>query len=359
MSEQLGALAGLKVVELAGIGPGPLACTLLADLGADVLRVIRPGELAIGFDGFGRDRPALTLNLKDPAGRDRLLQIVGTADVLIEGFRPGAAERLGIGPEDCMAANPRLVYARMTGWGQDGPRSRQVGHDINYLGLTGALHAIGEKGGRPIPPLNLVADFGGGTAFVIIGILTALLERSTSGVGQVVDTAMVDGASYLMSMTYRSLNNGSWTDERGSNGLDGGAPHYRTYECSDGRHVAVGPIEEPFYQALLEGLDLTDVPPRSDRANWPMLHELFEATFATRTRDEWSEHFAGTDACVTPVLSLTEAPADPHMASRGTFLQGPGGMEPAPAPRLSRTPPRRAPRDDVDAMLADWGIAAR
>ena len=354
-----GALAGLKVVELAGIGPGPLACTLLADLGADVLRIIRPGELAVGFDGFGRGRPALMLDLKDDADRSRLVEIIDAADVLIEGFRPGAAERLGIGPDACMATNPRLVYARMTGWGQEGPRSREVGHDINYLGLTGALHAIGERGRRPVPPLNLVADFGGGTAFVIIGILAALHERSTSGLGQVVDAAMVDGASYLMSMTYRSLNTGLWTDERGVNSLDGGAPHYRTYECSDGRYVAVGPIEEPFYQALLAGLELTDAPPRSDRANWPALHELFEAKFATRTRDEWSEHFAGTDACVSPVLSLVEAPVDAHMASRGTFVKGASGMEPAPAPRLSRTPPQVVDRDDVDAMLAGWGVAPR
>ena len=354
-----GALAGVKVVELAGLGPAPLACTMLADLGADVFRVVRPGEAGAGVDGFGRGRPAISLNVKDDADRERFLEIVAAADVLVEGFRPGAAERLGIGPDECMAGNPGLVYARMTGWGQDGPRAREVGHDINYLGLTGALHAIGEKGRGPVPPLNLVADFGGGTAFLVIAVLAALHERESSGKGQVLDVAMVDGVGYLMSMTWRNFNNGAWIDERGVNGLDGGAPHYRTYQCADGKYVAVGPIEEPFYQAMLQGLGLADVPDRRDRANWPALHQIFEHAFRARTRDEWASHFAGTDACVTPVLSLAEAPHDPHNLARGAFVETPHGLEPSPAPRLTRTPPRPVPREDADAMLDAWGVKPR
>ncbi len=347
----MGPLEGVRVVELAGLGPAPLACRLLADLGAQVLRVERTGPAAID-DGLAGDRPRLAVDLRDPAGLARVRAAVAAADVLVEGMCPGAAERLGLGPDDCRAAHPRLVYARMTGWGQDGPLARQAGHDLNYLALTGALHAIGEPGGKPVVPLNLVADFGGGAMFLVAGVLAALVERGRSGQGQVVDVAMVDGVSQLMAMTWAMWSRGTWRDERGVNLLDGGAPFYDTYACADGRHVAVGAIEPQFYAQLVDGLGLAGLPGQYD--DWPATRAAFTAAFLTRTRDAWAELFAGTDACVTPVLSLAEAPAGAHLLARGTLVTDGATVRPAPAPRFSRTAGEvAAPRSGED-LLASW-----
>ena len=349
-----GPLAGLRVVELAGLGPAPLACRILSDLGAEVLRVERGGGGLFGADGLAAGRAVLVADLKSEDGRAQVLDAGAVADVLVEGMRPGATERLGLGPDACTARNPRLVYARMTGWGQDGPRAAEVGHDANYLAITGALHAIGERGRGPVLPLNLVADFGGGTMLLVTGILAALHERATSGLGQVVDVAMVDGVSQLMSMTWDFRNLGMWGDERGANVLDGGAPFYAVYACADGGHVAVGAIEPQFYAALLAGLDLED-PPTQAPQDWPRAREAFTARFLERTRDEWAAVFAGTDACVTPVLSLTEATADPHLAARSTLLvDDDGRVRPAPAPRFSRTPGAVPTAPEVAELLARW-----
>ncbi len=363
-----GPLAGIRVVELAGLGPAPYACMLLAELGADVIRVDRPGGgtalVHPAKEALHRSRPSVAVDLKTPAGRDVVLRLVDAADVLVEGLRPGVTERLGVGPDDCWARNPRLVYARMTGWGQDGPLAARAGHDINYLGLTGALHAIGTAD-KPVVPLNIGADFGGGSMFLLVGVLSALLERGTSGRGQVVDAAMVDGASSLVTMVYGMLGAGLWQDRRAANLLDGGAPFYDTYACADGRHVAVGAIEPQFHAQLLAGLGLTDRYPggQLDVARWPEQKALLTEVFATRTRDEWAEVFAGTDACVTPVLGLTEAPAHPHLAARGTFADVGGGPQPGPAPRFSRTPAAvrsapRAPGQDTRTALEAWGLSA-
>jgi alpha-methylacyl-CoA racemase len=360
-----GPLAGLKVVELAGIGPGPHAAMILADLGADVVRIDRPaGGLRLGGtdapDPTLRGRRRVAANLKDPAGRETVLRLVERADVLLEGYRPGVTERLGVGPADCLARNPRLVYARMTGWGQDGPLSTRAGHDINYISLTGALHAIGRAGERPVPPLNLVGDFGGGSMLLVIGVLAALWEAQRSGKGQVVDAAMVDGASLLVQMVWGMRAQGLWADERQTNLLDGHAPFYDTYTCADGRHVAVGALEPQFYAALLSGLGLDgeELPAQHDREGWPVLRARFTEVFATRTRDEWAEVFAGTDACVTPVLAFDEVPKHPHVAARATIVERDGVPQAAPAPRFDRTPttlpgPATAP-ENVDQILADW-----
>ena len=356
-----GPLTGLRVVELAGIGPGPLACRLLADLGAEVLRVERTGPGAID-DGLGSGRAVWRLDLKSEAERERLLDVVASADVLVEGFRPGAAERLGLGPDVCTARNPRLVYARMTGWGQDGPLASTAGHDINYLSLTGALHAIGEADRKPVVPLNLVADFGGGTMFAVSGILAALWSRQHSGQGQVVDVAMVDGVSYLMAMTWTYRGWGIWKDARAANLLDGGAPFYDTYTCADGRHVAVGCIEPQFYAAMLAGLAAHGVavdalPPQADQARWPELRAALTEAFAGRSRDDWAATFAGTDACVTPVLSLDEATRAEHVTARGTLRTVDGRTSPAPAPRFSGTPAAGAPHGaepSAEDLLARW-----
>src|SRR4051812_4093530 len=341
---------------------------LLAELGADVLRVDRPGggTRLVPPEGevLHRSRPCAAVDLKSAEGRDVVLRLVDSADVLVEGLRPGVTERLGLGPDECLARNPRLVYARMTGWGQDGPLAARAGHDINYLGLTGALHAIGPAG-KPVPPLNIGADFGGGSMFLVVGILAALLERAGSGRGQVVDAAMVDGASSLISMIHGMLSAGVWTDRRQANLLDGGAPFYDTYECADGRHVAVGPLEPQFYAAFVEGLGLTGTLPggQYDVEHWPEHRRMFAEVLATRTRDEWAAAFAGTDACVTPVLSLYEAPDHPHLVSRGTFVEQDGVPQPGPAPRFSRTPggvrggPRLAGQDTLTALPA-WGFSA-
>ncbi|WP_182345873.1 CaiB/BaiF CoA transferase family protein [Tomitella gaofuii] len=339
-----GPLAGLRVLELGGIGPGPHAAMLLGDLGADVVRVRRPGGLVLppeDRDVLLRGRRLVDLDIKTQ--RDELLDLVERADVLIEGFRPGVCERLGIGPDDCAQRNPRLIYARMTGWGQDGPMAQRAGHDINYLSMTGLLSTIGRNGEPPVPPLNLAADFGGGSMFLVTGVLAALFERQTSGRGQVVDASMVDGVSALGAMPWSFRASGMWQDERESNLLDGGAPFYRVYECADGRYMAVGAIEPQFYALLLEGLELSadDLPMQIDQSRWPELRELFAARFATRTRDEWTKVFADVDACVTPVLTMAEAPDAEHLAARGTLPRtGPDGApQPAPAPRFSRTPP--------------------
>jgi alpha-methylacyl-CoA racemase len=363
-----GPLTGIRVVELAGLGPGPYACMLLAELGADVIRVDRPGGgpriVPSEDEVLHRSRPCVAVDLKSPAGREVLLRLVDEADVLVEALRPGVTERLGLGPDDCMARNPRLVYARMTGWGQDGPLAARAGHDINYLSLTGALHAMGTAD-KPIPPLNIGADFGGGSLFLIIGILSALLERAGSGKGQVVDTAMVDGASSLITMVYGMLGAGLWQDQRASNLLDTGAPFYDTYACKDGKHVAVGAIEPQFYALLLEGLGLTGELSggQHDVAQWPEHRRRIAEVLGTRTRDEWAAAFESSDACLTPVLSLHEAPTHPHMAARGIFLEQDGVMQPGPAPRFSRTPgvvrsgPRR-PGQDTEKSLTAWGFSA-
>ena len=361
----MGPLHGLKIVELAGLGPAPHAAMVLADLGADVVRVDRPGGLRLVDESFPdptlRGRRHVVANLKDPAGRETVLRMVERADVLLEGYRPGVTERLGVGPVDCHARNPRLVYARMTGWGQDGPMAPRAGHDINYISLTGTLHAIGRAGERPVPPLNLVGDYGGGSMLLVIGVLGALWEAQRSGQGQVVDAAMIDGASLLAQTFWGLLGHGLWFDEREANLLDGGAPFYDTYTCADGRHVAVGALEPQFYAELLAGLGLTDaddLPDQYDRTGWPQLRTRFVAAFATRTRDEWAGVFDGTDACVTPVLSFGEVPAHPHVAARGTIVERDGVTQAAPAPRFSRTPTetpgRASPPEPVESVLRDW-----
>jgi alpha-methylacyl-CoA racemase len=338
---------------------------VLADLGADVVRIDRPrGGLRVGDpsrpDPTVRGRRRVAADLKDPAGREAVLRLAERADILIEGYRPGVAERLGVGPAACHARNPRLVYGRITGWGQDGPLADRAGHDINYVSVTGALHAIGRPDDRPVVPLNLVGDFGGGSMLLLVGVLAALWEARSSGRGQVVDAAMVDGASLLMQMTWALYGQGQWADTRAANLLDGGAPYYDTYTCADGRHVAVGPLEPQFYAQFLAGLELdpADLPTQHDTAGWPTLRSTFTAAFATRTRDEWVAVFAGTDACVTPVLALREVADHPHLRARGTVVAPDGVLQAAPAPRFSRTPATLpgppAATEDVETVLTDW-----
>jgi alpha-methylacyl-CoA racemase len=361
-----GPLTGLRVVELAGLGPGPHAAMVLADLGADVVRIDRPsGGLRIGDpdapDPVLRGRRRVAADLKQPAGRETVLRLAERADVLLEGYRPGVTERLGVGPADCHARNPRLVYGRVTGWGQEGPLAQRAGHDINYISVTGALHAIGRPGERPVPPLNLVGDYGGGSMLLVVGVLAALWEAQRSGQGQVVDAAMVDGASLLTQLVWGLLGQDAWTDVRGANLLDGHAPFYDTYTCADGRHVAVGALEPQFYGELVRGLGLhqrADLPAQDDRDGWPQLRSLFTEVFATKTRDEWAEVFAGSDACVTPVLSFAEAAVHPPLVARSTIVAPDGVQQAAPAPRFSRTAAhvRPLPGDpqDVETVLADW-----
>src|SRR4051794_23639453 len=360
-----GPLQGLRIVELAGIGPGPHAAMILGDLGADVVRVERPGEggaVPVGTrDAMLRNRRAGGAGLKSDDGRHLVLRLVAKADVLIEGYRPGVTERLGLGPDDCAKVNERLIYGRMTGWGQTGPRSQQAGHDINYISLNGLLHAVGRKGERPVPPLNLAGDFGGGSMFLVVGILSALWERQTSGTGQIVDAAMIDGSSVLMQMMWSFRASGLWSDDRGTNLLDTGAPYYDTYTCSDGRHVAVGAIEPQFYALLLQGLGLesADLPGQNDMARWPELRAAFTEAFAAQDRDHWAKVFNGTDACVTPVLSFGEVETEPHITERDTFFRDGDNLEPAPAPRFSRSvPPTPTPPGaggvDAEAILAEW-----
>jgi alpha-methylacyl-CoA racemase len=363
----VGPLAGIKVIELAGIGPAPFACMMLSDLGAEVLRLERPGGGASAilgrYDVLARGRRSVAIDLKAPGAAALVLELVASADVLIEAFRPGVAERLGVGPDECLAANPRLVYARMTGWGQDGPLAARAGHDIDYAAIAGAIGAIGEPGRKPVPPLNLVADFGGGAMFCVTGVLAALLERATSGLGQVIDVAMVDGVSSLLAMAHGHRSAGMMSDDRGSNLLDGGAPFYDTYRCADGEYVAVGALEPQFFAAVARVLDIPDLPTQADVASRPRMRELFMAAFASRTRAEWIEAFDGVDACVSPVWRLGETSADPHLRARGTLLDIDDVVQPAVAPRFSRTPgqvgvpPRPAGADTTEA-LRDWGISA-
>jgi len=364
-----GPLEGVRVVELAGIGPGPYTCMLLADAGADVLRVDRatgtPPVATAGphWDLLNRSRRSVAVNLKHPDGVALVLDLVAQADGLVEGWRPGVAERLGVGPEPCLARNPRLVYGRMTGWGQDGPLASTAGHDINYIALAGALWPIGRAGERPVPPLNLVGDFGGGGMLLAFGMCAALVEAQRSGRGQVVDAAMVDGAASLMTMTYAFRQLGLWTEGRGVNVLDSGAPYYEVYDTADGRWFAVGAIEPQFYAELLRvlGLDGEDLPAQNDREQWPAMKERFAAVFRTRTRDEWADAFAGTDACGAPVLSPWEAHTHPHNVQRGTFVEVEGVVQPGPVPRFSRTPaevhrPPPVAGQDTDDALRAWGI---
>ena len=362
-----GPLAGCRVVELGGIGPGPFAGMLLADLGAEVVRVDRPeraGEPDAGgpADVLGRGKRSVALDLKHPSASAALLGLVARADVLIEGFRPGVTERLGIGPHICLARNPRLVYGRMTGWGQDGPLAATAGHDITYIALTGALGSIGSADGPPQIPLNLVGDFGGGGCYLVIGVLAALHAAGRTGRGQVVDAAIVDGTAHLLASTFGKLGRGEWTDERGVNRFDGGWPFYAVYRTKDGRYLAVGALEPKFYRRLVDLLGLEVDPARQhDRSTWPELRRLLAERFAERTRDEWTALFEGTDACVAPVLGLTEAAAHPHLAARGTLTVRDGVVQPAPAPRFSATPTGpvgTAPAIGAEtrAVFQDWGV---
>jgi alpha-methylacyl-CoA racemase len=340
-NERQGPLDGLRVVEFAGIGPVPFAAMLLADMGADVVRVARPGAPPPGpCDIVERGRRCVELDLKSAAGARSALALVEHADALLEGLRPGVMERLGLGPEIALARNPALIYGRMTGWGQTGPLARTAGHDIDYIALSGALHAIGEPGRGPVPPLNLLGDFGGGALYLVVGVLAALHEAQRSGRGQVVDSAIVDGAASLLTFIYAASARGEWRDTRGSNLLDGGAPFYSTYACADGEFIAVGALEQGFHDVLIDrlGLDREIFEDRLDPASWPRLRRILEEVFARRTSREWCELFDGSDACVAPVLSLAGAASHPHLAARGVIAALDGVACPAPAPRFSRTP---------------------
>jgi alpha-methylacyl-CoA racemase len=367
----MGPLAGITVIELAGIGPGPFCGMMLADLGADVIRVDRAQSVQGGdperppADLLARGRRSVGVDLKSPDGVEVVLSLVERADALIEGFRPGVTERLGLGPDECLARNPRLVYGRMTGWGQDGPYASTAGHDINYISLAGALDPIGRRGEAPVPPLNLVGDFGGGGLLLAFGIVAGLLEARTSGQGQVIDAAMVDGAAALMTMTHSMRAMGIWNDERGTNMLDTGAHFYDVYETADGGYVSIGSIEPQFYAELLRltGLEGEDLPWQHDRAQWPALKERLAGIFRTKTRDEWCEIMEGTDVCFAPVLTIPEAVAHPHNVHRGTFVEVAGIPQPGPAPRFSRTeaaiarPPAHAGQH-TDEILAGAGFDA-
>ncbi len=364
----MGPLQGVKILEIAGIGPGPFCAMMLSDMGADVLRIDRAdrvrGDSHASFDLLNRGRRSAGVNLKSPAGVALVLSLVERADGLLEGFRPGVMEKLGLGPDVCLARNPRLVYGRMTGWGQSGPMAHAAGHDINYIALAGALEPIGRRGEAPVPPLNLVGDFGGGGLLLAFGVVCALLERQSSGRGQVVDAAMVDGAAALMTMFHGFRQGGMWQDTRGTNLLDTGAPFYDVYECADGRYVSVGAIEPQFWAQLLEltGLDAEDLPGQMDQPQWPAMKERVRAVFRRKTRQEWCRILEGSDACFAPVLSMTEAPQHPHNRERGTFVEVAGFLQPAPAPRFSRTPaeiqgPAPQPGQHTDEALAAWGIA--
>jgi alpha-methylacyl-CoA racemase len=367
----IGPLKGIKVIELAGVGSTPFAGMMLADMGADVLRIDREASNAAGVrdaaraDFLGRSRRSVAVDLKHAAGVDALLALVAQADALIEGFRPGVMERLGLGPETCLERNPRLVYGRLTGWGQKGPLSGAAGHDINFIALAGALEPIGRRGQAPVPPLNLVGDFGGGGLLLAFGVVCALLERERSGRGQVVDAAMVDGAALLTTLIHELRHMGLWHDERGTNLLDTGAHFYDVYETADGRWIAVGAIEPKFYAELVQTLDLEVelLPAQMNRAEWPKRKKQLAAVFKTKTRDEWCALLEGTDACFSPVLSLAEAPEHRHNKARDTFVGLDGTVQPAPAPRYSRTPPS-APRSPptrgqhTDEALMAWGFEA-
>jgi alpha-methylacyl-CoA racemase len=371
-----GPLSGIKIIELAGIGPAPYTCMMLADAGAQVLRLERaaPGAVARGaeappgyWDLLNRSRPSVGIDLKSPDAVELVLGLVEQADGLIEGFRPGVAERLGVGPKDCLDRNPALVYGRMTGWGQDGPMADTAGHDIDYIGISGALWGLGRADSPPVPPLNLVGDFGGGGMLLAFGMVAALLSASRSGEGQVIDAAMVDGSASLMTMIYAFHQFGIWNEQRGSNMLDTGAPFYEVYETADGKYFAVGGIEAKFYAELVEGLEVAgaaaagEFPAQMDRAQWPAMKERFATIFLTKTRDEWAAVFDGTDACAVPVLTPWEAHLHPHNVARSTFVEVDGVVQPAPAPRFSRTPsavsrPPSPPGADTVSGLLEWGV---
>ncbi|HIF95981.1 MAG TPA: CoA transferase [Myxococcales bacterium] len=365
----MGPLEGVKILEVAGIGPGPFAGMMLSDMGADVVRIDRADRARGGDpenppkDILARGRRSVAVDLKNPEGIETVLSMVEQADVIIEGFRPGVMERLGLGPDICLARNPALVFGRMTGWGQEGPLANAAGHDINYIALTGALHAIGRRDQAPVPPLNLVGDFGGGGMLLAYGVVCALLEKARSGKGQVVDAAMVDGASALMGMIYAMNAMGVWKDERGANLLDTGSHFYDVYETRDGKYVSIGSIEPQFYALLLQqlGLENEELPSQMDRGQWATLKVRVAEIFKTRTRDEWSEIMEGTDVCYAPVLDLEEAPKHPHLKYRETFVEAAGVIQPAPAPRFSRTSPElvRVPSFEgqhTDEVLADFGF---
>jgi alpha-methylacyl-CoA racemase len=364
----MGPLEGIKIIEIAGLGPGPFAAMLLADMGAEVVRIDRPGGQVIAFpspehDVLNRGRRSAAINLKQPGGPELLLRMVEQADALLEGFRPGVMERLGLGPDTCLERNPRLVYGRMTGWGQDGPLAARAGHDINYIALAGALDHIGRAGQPPTPPLNLVGDFGGGALYLVVGMLSALLERVRSGRGQVVDAAMVDGAASLMTV-FHSVQQLGGLNERGRNIVDSGSHFYDVYECADGRYVSIGSVEPQFYAELLGrlGIDDLDVTQQMNNEAWPESKQRFEKIFATKTRDEWCEVFDGSDACFAPVLSVEESRRHPHAKARRSFVDIAGVEQPAPAPRFSRTDPGVPQRaasvgEHTAEVLGDWGFS--
>lgn len=360
----MGPLQGIRIVEFAGIGPGPFAAMLLSDMGAEVIRIDRKGGRSPSkMEIYMRGRNAVAFDMKKPEAVEAALKLIDKADALIEGFRPGVMERLGVGPDVCLTRNPKLVYGRMTGWGQTGPLSQAAGHDMNYIAISGALHAIGTNGAKPVPPLNLVGDFGGGALYLTMGVLAGIIEAQRSGKGQVVDTAMSDGAASLMTMFYGMTAMGIWKDERGSNMLDGGAHFYDTYETKDGKYVSIGSIEPQFYKELMEktGIDDPAFTAQMDRNAWPALKEKLAAKIKAKTRDEWDAIMSGSDVCYGPVLSIAEAPKHPHNVARKTFLEMDGVVQPAPAPRFSRTvpevqgPPRAA---NNAASLKAWGFSA-
>ena len=366
-----GPLAGIKVLEIAGIGPGPFCCMMLADMGADVVRIDRADRVREPMpdkppaDVLARGRRSIGVDLKQAEGVETVLKLVEQADVIVEGFRPGVMERLGLGPDVCAARNPGIVYGRMTGWGQEGPMAQAAGHDINYIALDGALDPIGRKGEAPTPPLNLVGDFGGGGMYLAFGIAAALVERATSGKGQVVDAAMVDGAASLMGFFFGLTSLGGWKEERGTNILDTGAHFYDAYETQDGKYISVGSIEPQFYALLIEkaGLAGEELPHQMDQSQWPALKEKFAALFKTKTRDAWCEIMEGTDICFAPVLSMSEAPKHPHLAERGTYVERDGMIQPAPAPRFSRSAPElgRPPSNagqHTEEVLEAFGFSA-
>ncbi|MBB4781370.1 alpha-methylacyl-CoA racemase [Streptomyces rapamycinicus] len=364
-----GPLAGVRVVELAGIGPGPFAAMVLADLGADVVRVDRPGgagglRIDPDYDLANRNKRSVLIDLKADGGTAVVLDLVERADILIEGYRPGVAEKLGLGPDDCLARNPKLVYGRMTGWGQEGPLARTAGHDIGYIAVTGALSMIGAADGPPVAPVNLLGDYAGGSLYLVIGLLAALHHARAGGSGQVVDAAIVDGTAHLTAVTHGMMAAGGWRDQRGTNLLDGGCPFYGTYETADGGYMAVGPLERKFYTEFIELLGIVDkAPARDDFDSWTALRDAIADRFKERTREEWTAVFGASDACVAPVLSLREAPSHPQLAARSTFLDHGGITQPAPAPRFSATPGavRRAPARpgaDADEVARDWGVTS-
>jgi alpha-methylacyl-CoA racemase len=365
-----GPLSGVRIIELTGIGPGPFAAMLLSDMGAEIVKVDRAQWVGLahapgGVEVLDRGRRSIAVDLKQPEGVETVLRLVESADALIEGYRPGVAERLGVGPDVCLARNPRLVYGRMTGWGQDGPLANAAGHDINYIALAGALAHFGRAGGKPTPPINLVGDFGGGGMFLAFGVVCGVLEARTSGQGQVVDAAMVDGTATLMSMIWGVRSIGAWDERLGHNGLDTGQPNYDTYETKDGKFIALGSLEPQFYAELLSrtGLDQEELPAPSPREGADVLRARFTEVFLSKTRDEWCELLEGTDVCFAPVLPMTEAAEHPHIKARGTIVEYEGVLQPAPAPRFSRTPgeitrPRAKPGQHTDEVLAEWGFTA-